>query len=757
MNRMLKCCLCALIAALLLPVCAYAQGSDLKELAAGLESADSIDAQLALINETAESSDDLNNEGWDISLKYSLGGNLPDGLLPENYDDAVYVEELPDELKEGRIVAFYDDEGIITLLGDFMVRFSPERRADSLDSADIVLMVRHQDKARTDYIGSAYDRNYYGYMWRIGSGDIYQIFSKRNTPPSSGWGTLYGDSMSVYDLWNKMRFMFFTSKVITESTGGTTTYTLMNGRWTLSDLKGDRIELVVPGEIDGFPVEAVSKPIRSECPSLERIVLSEGVKYIEDSVFQSLDSLTDVTLPDGLVSIGSDAFSGCDSLTQLIIPDSVESIGEDAFSDMKSLEMLKLPAAPVDLGQGVVKGMNRIGSLALPEGLKDLPNNCFTESYGLSALYIPASVVNFPDSIPDWIIVYTPKGSPAQMWADKQGIATAVCDSADDLPQTSVEQEDQYLYVILDGEAILVDTIPEIQYVSVPDTFGGAPLTTIRHAFYNDNNAAYISIPEGVSTIGNDFCYSCDALEQIILPSALTQIGDNAFRRCDSITSLVLPEGLQTIGESFAASCDILDSVILPSGITELPADFLKGCSLTTFAVPDGVKKISSGALAECFDLYSLYLPESVVQIDGNLPVQVTIYAPEGSPALMWAESNNYTYKALDDSSQMPDAQEVTEGDFVYILYDGEALLRKYNGNDEVLVIPETLGGAPVTRILRYAIQSDYLTSVTVADSVRRLDYLAFSDNDGLEELYLPDTIEYMDPSANPFHSFWRS
>ena len=84
----------------------------------------------------------------------------------------------------------------------------------------------------------------------------------------------------------------------------------------------------------------------------------------------------------------------------------------------------------------------------------------------------------------------------------------------------------------------------------------------------------------------------------------------------------------------------------------------------------------------------------------------------------------------------------------LYKDYDGEAMLKNYNGSAEVLVIPETLGGAPVTRILSSAIPTDTLTSVTVADSVRRLDYQAFYDNDGLEFLYLPGTIEYMDEGA---------
>ena len=750
MKRKLLSCICAVLLLTLIPTAAFAEEGDLEALASQISSAGSIDDQLALINDAADLViSDPAYDGWDISLNASLAGDLPEGFLPENYDEAEAVDEMPEDLKEGAILALYDDEGSISLLGDFMVRFSTERRAATLDTADIVLVVQHDDVARTDYIGSAYDRRYYGYIWRVGSDQIYRVFYRNNTPPFSGMGVLYGDSMSKKDLWEEMRFLFFGNRVFTEGEGITTTYTQMNDGWHLSDVEGDRMTLEVPGEIDGEPVVAVSTSLTYTCPSLQRIVLAEGVKNIEDGVFKDLDNLTEVSLPEGLVSIGAEAFKDCDSLTELTIPDSVESIGNNAFSSMDSLAKLNLPAAPVDLASGVITGFNSIGSLALPEGLTELPGDCFQGSYGLTALYIPSSVVNFPDSFPEWIMVYTPQGSPAMMWAEKQGLATAACDSADDMPQISVEQDDLLYYVVYDGEATLVNTLSGIQYVMLPDTLGGAPLTKIRHAFYQDYEVAYVSVPEGVTEIGNNFCDGCGDLEQVLLPSTLTKIGKYAFNDCYDLTSLTIPEGVQSIGDSFASDCSSLTSVTLPSTLSELPPYFLEyNTSLTSLVVPEGVRTLPSGMLYYCKSLYSLYLPKSVVQIEADIPSQVTIYAPEGSPALMWAESNQYAHSALEYPTQMPTAELVDDGEFVYILFDGEAFLKEYNSDATTLVMPETLGGAPVTRILEEAISSDYLTSVTVADSVRRIDNGAFYDNDGLENLYLPETIEYMDDGA---------
>ena len=69
MNRLLKLCLFAAFILLMIPFAASAAESDLESVAVQLENADSIDSQLALINDAAETfSDILSAGGWDISL-----------------------------------------------------------------------------------------------------------------------------------------------------------------------------------------------------------------------------------------------------------------------------------------------------------------------------------------------------------------------------------------------------------------------------------------------------------------------------------------------------------------------------------------------------------------------------------------------------------------------------------------------------------------------------------------------------------------
>lgn len=69
-------------------------------------------------------------------------------------------------------------------------------------------------------------------------------------------------------------------------------------------------EIIVPSEIDGYPVSMIG----SEC-------------------YVWMASLVSVTVPDGITDIGAEAFSGCGSLLRIRLPDSLARIAEHAFKD----------------------------------------------------------------------------------------------------------------------------------------------------------------------------------------------------------------------------------------------------------------------------------------------------------------------------------------------------------------------------------------------------------------------------------------
>ena len=57
-----------------------------------------------------------------------------------------------------------------------------------------------------------------------------------------------------------------------------------------------------------------------------------------------------------------------------------------------------------------------------------------------------------------------------------------------------------------------------------------------------------ISLPDGLTSIGNQAFSGCESLALTSLPDGLTSIGDYTFYKCTSLALTSLPDGLTSIG-----------------------------------------------------------------------------------------------------------------------------------------------------------------------------------------------------------------
>ena len=69
-------------------------------------------------------------------------------------------------------------------------------------------------------------------------------------------------------------------------------------------------------------------------------------------------------------------------------------------------------------------------------------------------------------------------------------------------------------------------------------------------AFRKCENLVNITLPIGLTHMGDCVFYECRKLSNISLPSSLTHIGRGAFLNCESLTSLIFPSSITYIGDS---------------------------------------------------------------------------------------------------------------------------------------------------------------------------------------------------------------
>lgn len=88
-----------------------------------------------------------------------------------------------------------------------------------------------------------------------------------------------------------------------------------------------------------------------------------------------------------------------------------------------------------------------------------------------------------------------------------------------------------------------------------------------------------ITIPEGVTEIGDDCFREKVGIEEIVLPSTLIKIGEYAFSKCKSITEIEIPDSVKVIETGAFAGCSSLKTVKMPENVDKIGNSVFFGCS----------------------------------------------------------------------------------------------------------------------------------------------------------------------------------
>ena len=138
-------------------------------------------------------------------------------------------------------------------------------------------------------------------------------------------------------------------------------------------------------------------------------------------------------------------------------------------------------------------------------------------------------------------------------------------------------------------------------FLDIPSTIEGKIVTTIGKSAFEDSSLKSITIPNSVTTIGEDAFENCYSLTSITIPDSVTTIGESAFRSCDSLISITIPNSVTTIGEFAFGNCNSLKSITIPDSVISIGAYAFYDCdSLTSITIPDSVISIGDDAFDDC-------------------------------------------------------------------------------------------------------------------------------------------------------------
>ena len=81
-----------------------------------------------------------------------------------------------------------------------------------------------------------------------------------------------------------------------------------------------------------------------------------------------------------------------------------------------------------------------------------------------------------------------------------------------------------------------------------------------------DKSVTSITIPDGVTTIGDAAFSECSKLKSVILPDSLTSIGNGVFSQCIKLQSVTIPDSVTMIGDDPFNGCSSLEFIEVGDG-----------------------------------------------------------------------------------------------------------------------------------------------------------------------------------------------
>ena len=228
------------------------------------------------------------------------------------------------------------------------------------------------------------------------------------------------------------------------------------------------------------------------------------------------------------------------TLKEVILPEGIISIEEAAFANCTALEKLNVPYTVNTLGRWILEN-TKVTSFTIPQGVTEIPASCFYGS-AITTINIPPSVKTIGN------------------WAFQNAKLTEVV-----IP-SSVTSIGKWAFGCENGNPALQSVIIEANITEIPEC-----------CFYLQTKLTSISLPEGITSIGDDAFNQCK-ITSLTLPASLKTIGARAFSN-NGITQLTIPDKVETI-ENDAFAYNSIDNIDFPATLVSLHATAFKWKSM---------------------------------------------------------------------------------------------------------------------------------------------------------------------------------
>ncbi|MBE6301144.1 MAG: hypothetical protein E7085_04715 [Parabacteroides distasonis] len=362
--------------------------------------------------------------------------------------------------------------------------------------------------------------------------------------------------------------------------------------WTNEDIDGDAEEEVVIAknvtvETAGTLSTLISDEEKYNITSLTISGPLNGtdIAFLRD-IMAGIDKIKGkITMLDlsnvSIVKGGSNYYpnNNYDSYTQ----DNI--IGEAMFSDFRNLQIIKMPNNITKIAERAFNSCKNLTSITIPNSVTSIGDYTFGGCGNLTSITIPNSVTSIGNN------------------------AFFGCSSLTSI----VVEKGNTVYDSRDNCNAIIETYTNTLKVCCNST----------------------TIPNSVTSIGNNAFFGCSSLTSVTIPNSVTSIEESAFSSCRNLTSITIPNSVTSIGDYAFVSCVSLTSVTIPNSVTNIGDNAFMECTgLTSVTIPNSVTSIGTYAFCFCENLTEIHCkattPPTINSFAFNNESSCTLYVPEG-------------------------------------------------------------------------------------------------------------------------------
>ena len=363
---------------------------------------------------------------------------------------------------------------------------------------------------------------------------------------------------------------------------------------------------------------------------LTSINFSEGLVEIGDYAFYMNETISSITFPKSLRRIGKAAFLGT-TFTQE---------GDDYASPQGVLQVVKFNDGLEEIGDSAFANQYFKDTFELPSSVKVIEPYAFANCTAIVTLVIPANLETFAPSafngctgileikVADDCKNYTVQD---KILYTKDMKTLVLCPSG----RTAKVTVPEGVTALGDFAFYMVDELQEYEFPSSLKVIG-------RETFAQTYHLNAFRIPDSVESIGED-CFYQSGVSTMKIGTGLQAIPEGAFNDT-KIRNIDIPGNVKTIeGDAFGSSP--LTSATLLEGVTTIKKSAFAGCSsLATVTLPESITTIGNSAFANS-KVKTLYIGKNVTSIGVDICYNYDAGSTSLESLTVSSENANYTYQ----------------------------------------------------------------------------------------------------------------